>query len=567
MAKNIKIFPKLNKKELMEKIKLDENGYLNLRVEQFIALFSDEQKNNDIITKAKDISKHGIIISAGTLDRYAKNDILAKNQTDDFEKALNIARKHGIKCRFCSWTRYSKGNLFYPVDKALKATKQINAWADEINNARVNGKKLTQFEKVLYAYEIVSKYSYKLEDKEANGNLSRTVIHVLTGDKICCAGFERIYRHILNRVGIHCSYLYLPPLPEYEFAHAVSLVYIDDDSYDLHGIFVSEPTWGRTQEGEGKATGRDYKYAYMTINKARETYKRNGLDLNEEQLYKAKQELFASVYPEDEIKFQKMMLNKRKEHYLKNLKGFVVDDKKFFKRATKEVKKIASKFMLNKVEEVKNEKKRGKEYKPAVRSSRLTQNALSKNYKKEKEKQKGEDLIEKLVRSTTDKMDDLYRYDKITEDSPVFNNNGSDIIKDLIKSKHSVDEIVHGYSKKLKEFVQKTNKEILEEEFDDFLDNIKEISEEKFDRISQIRKRVIESRDAPNLSGCYYVHEIAKGALNVGLAKGLSNTEAKCFALARLHAWSDNKLKLAQAKVKSDEYLDDLDLESLDNIF
>ena len=99
---------------------------------------------------------------------------------------------------------------------------------------------LSPFEQIMYAYDIARDRLYALEDDDQKFK-SRDLTAVLLGDKITCGGFVEIFNAILTKLGIKCACFSLKSVNSKR--HARSIVYIDDDKYDIKGLYFFDPTF------------------------------------------------------------------------------------------------------------------------------------------------------------------------------------------------------------------------------------------------------------------------------------------------------------------------------------
>ncbi len=537
---------KLDKTELMKKVKL-KGTRVELDVDDFIEIFSDEENNKDIITRIKDLAKNGVSIFFNTQEYISNNEIIDKENLNIFELSYKNAVKNGIKCRYGSCVRYGKGNTYSDVNQTIKATKKINDWVDEIKNARVDGMELTPFEKFLYAYEIVTQFQYIEEDKGDNSNLSRHIINVLNGNRIVCAGYEAIFRHILNRLDINCSRLLLYNTNR-DGGHGASLVYLNDPVYNINGIFVSEPTWG-AGKASSKTMGRQFLYAFLSIEQAKKLYGDiNNLIINDETIYESRKELFESVFYKQSMMLHKKELEEAKARFLENFEGFIVENKNY-KRVKNEIKHIA-------------------------KTLKLRQNDIAKNYKENRVHYKKDKLYKKLLDSTISHLDDFYEDEKFDINSPIFDSESENIIENLLKSKYSVEEISQNYLEKLTEFSKKSKEEKLKEYFDDDYSRVEDITSEEAERLNNLRDDIVFAREMECSSletygkslarTRFYFNEFVNAMIVVGLAKGMSELGAKVYSLGRKNCWKDDKIKKVQAEIENDKYYENMDIEELE---
>ena len=133
----------------------------------------------------------------------------------------------------------------FSVGQALKASRTINNIVKEISEARLDRKPLSPYEKFLWAYQFVTDRVYINELSNEDPSVSRNLVSVLSGDKIVCVGYASMLCSILSQLGIPCAYqseISFDTKDNIYVNHATCAVRIDDDKYNKHGIYYSDPT-------------------------------------------------------------------------------------------------------------------------------------------------------------------------------------------------------------------------------------------------------------------------------------------------------------------------------------
>ena len=133
----------------------------------------------------------------------------------------------------------------FSVEQALTASRKINNIVKQISEARLDGKPLSNYEKFLWAYQFVTDRVYTEESQKEDPSVSRNLVSVLSGDKIVCVGFASMLCSILSRLGIPCTYqseISFDTSSNIYVNHATCAVRIEDDKYNKHGIYYSDPT-------------------------------------------------------------------------------------------------------------------------------------------------------------------------------------------------------------------------------------------------------------------------------------------------------------------------------------
>ena len=127
----------------------------------------------------------------------------------------------------------------FSIQEAIIASKKVNDWVDEINNAKINNEKLSPLEKYLYAYQICTDFYYN-ESNEKLGK-SRFLFGVLNSDNIVCVGYAGLLTELCNRLDIPCVRQQVKI--NNSGYHLNCCVSIDDEKYNIHGIYYSDPCW------------------------------------------------------------------------------------------------------------------------------------------------------------------------------------------------------------------------------------------------------------------------------------------------------------------------------------
>lgn len=127
----------------------------------------------------------------------------------------------------------------FSIEEALIASKRVNDWVDEINNAKNNDEPLSPLEKFLYAYQICTSFYYNESDN--NRDASRFLFGVLNSDNIVCVGYAGLLTELCNRLDIPCVRQQVK-IGNSDY-HLNCCVSIDDDKYNIHGIYYSDPCW------------------------------------------------------------------------------------------------------------------------------------------------------------------------------------------------------------------------------------------------------------------------------------------------------------------------------------
>ena len=100
---------------------------------------------------------------------------------------------------------------------------------------------LSSMEIIMIVYDIVKAYKYdnlSLDDY----TVSRALHNVINNDSCVCAGFSNYFNFLLNELGVKSDVLILKR-KDCNVCHQRSFIYVDDDKYDVNGIFLFDPTF------------------------------------------------------------------------------------------------------------------------------------------------------------------------------------------------------------------------------------------------------------------------------------------------------------------------------------
>ena len=121
--------------------------------------------------------------------------------------------------------------------------------------------KLSPVEKYTYAYDICKTFYYKSSGDTRVDTFKDNTLHLIvkTGN-IVCLGYNRLLEEILFGMdGIKATnfltYEYVDGKPE---PHCRGIVRIDDESYDIHGIYITDPTYDCVDDTNNLTYGNKY---------------------------------------------------------------------------------------------------------------------------------------------------------------------------------------------------------------------------------------------------------------------------------------------------------------------
>lgn len=128
-----------------------------------------------------------------------------------------------------------------PVEGARDTIRYINEICEHVKSLE-----LSPLEEVIYVFDQIRQREYREELDGESYEKSRGLSDVILGNNIVCAGYSNLDITILKKLGHR--------IEEYPLDSAVGkghsrvIMKLDDDKYDIHGIFVSDLTWSSKEE-------------------------------------------------------------------------------------------------------------------------------------------------------------------------------------------------------------------------------------------------------------------------------------------------------------------------------
>lgn len=136
----------------------------------------------------------------------------------------------------------------------------------------INETELSPVEKLLYAYDILKTYNYTKEDSKEDESISRTAYKVINSGKIVCVGYTEILNEVLANLdpNVKSSNFIIDCYDKdgkFCDRHMRSAVRIDDDKYDIHGVYALDSTWDSARDSN------DYKYFLIPFANYKDVFK------------------------------------------------------------------------------------------------------------------------------------------------------------------------------------------------------------------------------------------------------------------------------------------------------
>ena len=193
------------------------------------------------------------VIKKLDLDYYVSVDIEGHNFSIEdfcvFEQARALLRENGSDLCF-----FGGHSMFHSLEETMKADNILDEMISKIKSFD-----FSPFERFLYIYNYVcsrspNEYEYDLQSP----HLSRDLMSVVTTPYCVCVGFSQILSHLCREVGIECFYQLICVFGGEN--HENDLVYMDDDKYNIHGLYYADPCWDSVDKDDNIST-----YAFCLI--------------------------------------------------------------------------------------------------------------------------------------------------------------------------------------------------------------------------------------------------------------------------------------------------------------
>ena len=160
-----------------------------------------------------------------TLENKTYDDIKRLKQINSTSNLILRYRSHSN----CSDATYEE---FQNMRATIDYYKEILETSD-----------LSPVEKVAYVYDILKTMRY--QENEEDKSRSRNIHSIVTDGSIVCVGYAAFAKQLLNEVGIRCLNVGVTCLSDVipDAGHARNFVRVDDDKYNIHGLFAMDITW------------------------------------------------------------------------------------------------------------------------------------------------------------------------------------------------------------------------------------------------------------------------------------------------------------------------------------
>ncbi len=249
-----------------------------LSIKRIESLFLDFPYNEKYVDELSKYCKEIGIISFRDVtleDQLLVINRLLNNGVKINEVYINLEDEDYKKTKILNELKNKVGKIYVSfegelmiLDDYLEVKATLKYYLDLIKS-----QKLSPIEQLMYAYDLVKSFNYRANKERPMDSRSLSGI-VKTGD-IVCFGYSIFLKQIVKELGIKIEktsilakqnkvvksldeIVYIMP-PKHD--HARNIVMIDDDKYNIHGVFALDVTYDSNEE---KETGLS-RYLYFLI--------------------------------------------------------------------------------------------------------------------------------------------------------------------------------------------------------------------------------------------------------------------------------------------------------------
>lgn len=249
------IINKKKTKQISEKIILDQYTKSTLKTKKYITLYLP-LSNNDIENfkyinektvislsyKTEEIDELVYFINIKNIIKKLSNEnkkykiaikVTNRQTLEDSKLLQNIPSNINI--------HISNNNASYTKTEFLEEERILNLLIDPIKTSN-----LSPLEKYIAVYNIVKKFK-EYKENEKSPEQARILKHIINNDHIVCGGFSTLLQVMLQKVNIQSSIIYMEVEDKSDkknhSGHVRNIIKIDDDKYNIHGIYLADTTW------------------------------------------------------------------------------------------------------------------------------------------------------------------------------------------------------------------------------------------------------------------------------------------------------------------------------------
>ena len=255
---------------------IDRENYQKQRASVF------HKNDKKVVFDINDLSQENIdfIFEIDKKTRIFINKATFELTTENIEKIFELEKY--VKNQYKSEIKFNDSG--WSVSKVFYATSLLEIWAKEINEAKVDGRALSPYEKFLYAYQIVTQFEYKKEKKQ---NLdSRDIVRIINNNfkEIVCVGYAELLAALCKLIGIECETQEVMTKNEntnglkndldlgehserLKINHENCVFELHDEVYGIDGVYYCDPCWDSRKENK-----RTYHHAHIKFSEVEDIF-------------------------------------------------------------------------------------------------------------------------------------------------------------------------------------------------------------------------------------------------------------------------------------------------------
>ena len=197
--------------------------------DQLLFMFYGSNVPKFIDSNIEFLNEHNVLLPAGDLG-IALEEKALESKLSDYP---NIKNPYILL----------EGNVSgVPVEAARDTINYIEGVTEH-----VKGLGLSPVEEIIYVYDQLRQREYSEELDGESYEKSRGLSDIVLGNNIVCAGYSNLYIRILKKLGHKIEEFPLDSIGGGK-GHSRVIIKVDDDKYDIHGIYESDPTWASKSE-------------------------------------------------------------------------------------------------------------------------------------------------------------------------------------------------------------------------------------------------------------------------------------------------------------------------------
>lgn len=196
------------------------------------------------------------------LTDFMRNPVVKDYTEFDYSLLDSLSTLVNLKVNYEGNTKTSSYDDFKGLVMSMKWYRSL-----------LNDYDLSPVEKLAFGYDIMKTFEYK-EATNEDVFESREPYKIIKTGNIVCVGYTNMLAAILKGTeGISFTDFSVSCYKEDDKTlsgyHSRGLVKVDDDKYDIHGVYVVDPTWDSYKKNGNKRLGNDYTaldlYTYFLI--------------------------------------------------------------------------------------------------------------------------------------------------------------------------------------------------------------------------------------------------------------------------------------------------------------